>query len=91
MEHDPRLAPIGMHSVPAHRQDVNLVGKKLYRDDKCLGHITQQVTLLGVCDQHSKCNGPIVRVSWTNRKFPCIRRECLYALINGGKTQLRNE
>lgn len=60
-------------------QSVILAGKVLCDGEgQVAGNIIQQLTQLGMCDQHEKCPGPIVRLQWSDGR---LRRECLYSLI----------
>ena len=59
-------------------QTVTLPGKHLFKDGKDCAVIQDQITLLGACDQHQRCAGPVVRLKWANGK---VRKECLFVLI----------
>lgn len=58
---------------------MELKGKKLLKPDGIpAGEILAQLTDVGLCDQHVKCPGPVVRLQWADGRK---RRECLYQLL----------
>jgi hypothetical protein len=61
-------------------QDVPVDGRKLFdKDDKFMGTVEKQLTMLGICSMHPNCHGPVIRFTWAATGK--TRRECLYNLI----------